>query len=300
MATLVGTPTNMIFLREYQDKFPLSNDVNFFSWFVVGFPISFVLLIVAFYVLKFMFLKKVESITIEKNYFKQQYKKLGDMGFEEKAIAFIFGITSLLWFTRSDIDFEIFKMKGWSNLFPYNDFFHDSTVAIFMSLLLFFIPSKKHKGETLISWQDLSKLPFDIILLFGGGFALAKGFEISGLSNFIAGKLGIVSTVNIYLFILIMCTLITIISEFASNVACIQIMLPILFAIQKNMDIHPLTLMIPATLAASLGFMLPVATAPNTIAFSSKRIKVMDMMKVGFVLNIVGILLILLMTALKL
>ena len=300
MATLVGTPTNMIFLREYQDKFPLSNDVNFFSWFIVGFPISFVLLIVAFYVLKFMFLKKVESITIEKNYFKQQYKKLGDMGFEEKAIAFIFGITSLLWFTRSDIDFEIFKMKGWSNLFPYNDFFHDSTVAIFMSLLLFFIPSKKHKGETLISWQDLSKLPFDIILLFGGGFALAKGFEISGLSNFIAGKLGIVSTVNIYLFILIMCTLITIISEFASNVACIQIMLPILFAIQKNMDIHPLTLMIPATLAASLGFMLPVATAPNTIAFSSKRIKVMDMMKVGFVLNIVGILLILLMTALKL
>lgn len=299
MATLVGTPTNMIFLREYQNKFPLSDDINFFSWFTIAFPISFVLLIVAFYILKLLFLKKVESIHIEKNYFTTEYEKLGKMGFEEKTIAIIFFTTSVLWFTRSDIDFELFKMKGWSNLFPYKEYFHDSTVAIFMSLLLFFIPSKKHKGEALISWQELSKLPFDIILLFGGGFALAKGFDISGLSTWIASKLSIASTVNIYLFILIMCVLITIISEFASNVACIQIMLPILFSIQKNMDAPILMIMIPATLAASLGFMLPVATAPNTIVFSSQRIKVKDMMRVGLILNIVGILMILLFTVLK-
>ncbi|MGB3948016.1 MAG: DASS family sodium-coupled anion symporter [Bacteroidia bacterium] len=299
MATLVGTPTNMIFLREYQDKFPANNDINFFSWFTTAFPISFILLIVAFYVLKFLFLKQVEKIKIEKHYFTTEYKKLGTMGFEEKIIAIVFLITSILWFTRSDIDFGLFKMKGWSSLFPYKEYFHDSTVAIFMALLLFFIPSKKAKGEKLISWQDASKLPFDIILLFGGGFALAKGFDTSGLSNWISFKLNIASSVNIYLFILIMCAIITIISEFASNVACIQIMLPILFAIQKNMDVPVLMIIIPATLAASLGFMLPVATAPNTIVYSSQRIKVKDMMRVGFILNIIGILIILLHTLLK-
>lgn len=292
MATLVGTPTNMIFLREYTEKFPLNNDVNFFSWFMLAFPLSFIFLLVAFGVLKTMFIKKDTVLMLDKVYFLSAYQKLGKMSFEEKAVAIIFSITAILWFTRADIDFGAFKMSGWSNLFPNKDYLQDSTVAIVMAMLLFFIPSKKEKGRALITWDDVTKLPFDIILLFGGGFALAKGFELSGLSTWLGSQLQFTSHTNIYIFILGMCILVTIISEFASNVACIQLMLPILLALQKTMDIHPLMLMIPATLAASLGFMLPVATAPNTIVFGSNRLRVKDMLKAGLVLDIVGIILI--------
>lgn len=292
MATLVGTPTNMIFLREYSEKFPQNHDMNFFSWFIIGLPISFVFLIVAFFVLKKMFIKRDAVLAIDKSYFQEGYKRLGKMTFEEKTVSWIFAITAVLWFTREDIDFGIFKLSGWSNIFASKSFLSDSTVAIFMAILLFFIPSKNEKGRALIVWDDVTKLPFDIVLLFGGGFALAKGCEISGLSGWLAGQLQFTAGTNIYILIFGMCVLITIISEFASNVACIQLMLPILIAIQQTMNIHPLVLMIPATLAASLGFMLPVATAPNTIVFGSKRLRVKDMLRAGFMLDIIGVLLI--------
>ncbi|MDP1747663.1 MAG: SLC13 family permease, partial [Bacteroidota bacterium] len=215
MATLVGTPTNMIFFREYTEKFPLNNDMNFLSWFLIAFPLSFVILLVAFGVLKTMFIKKDTVLLLDKGYFATAYQKLGKMSFEEKVVATIFSITALLWFTRADIDFGVVKMSGWSNLFPNKDYLQDSTVAIVMALLLFFIPSKKEKGRALIIWEDVTRLPFDIILLFGGGFALAKGFELSGLSNWLGSQLQFTSHANIYIFIFGMCILVTIISEFA-------------------------------------------------------------------------------------
>lgn len=292
MATLVGTPTNMIFLREYNDKFAGNNDMNFFVWFKIAFPLALVFLILSFWVIKKIFIKSDMQLAVEKNYFTDAYKRLGKITFEEKAVAVIFICTALLWFTRADIDFGFFKIKGWSNLFPNKEYINDSTVAVFMALLLFFIPSKNEKGKTLISWAEASKLPFDIILLFGGGFALAKGFEISGLSDFIAAQLSFTQGTNLYVFIFFMCVLITIISEFASNVACIQLMLPVLIVVQQTMNIHPLILLIPATLASSLGFMLPVATAPNTIVFGSKRLRVKDMLITGLILDIIGVILI--------
>jgi sodium-dependent dicarboxylate transporter 2/3/5 len=292
MATLVGTPTNMIFLREYTEKFPLNNDMNFFSWFKIGFPLSITFLIVAFFILKFFFIKRDIKLVVDKNYFKEAYQRLGKITYEEKIVAIVFVLTALLWFTRADIDFGFIKMKGWSNLFEKKDFLQDSTVAIFMAILLFIIPSKTEKGRAIIVWEDVAKLPFDIVLLFGGGFALAKGFEVSGLSNWLASQMQFSSHTNVYVLILGMCLLITIISEFASNVACIQLMLPILIAMVHTLDVHPLIILVPATLASSLGFMLPVATAPNTIVFGSKRLLVKDMLKTGLLLDIVGILLI--------
>jgi solute carrier family 13 (sodium-dependent dicarboxylate transporter), member 2/3/5 len=292
MATLVGTPTNMIFLREYTDKFPLNHDMNFLSWFMIGFPVSFVFLILAFFILKKMFIHKQAKLVIEKTFFKDGYKRLGKMNYEERVIFVVFFSTALLWFTRENIDFGSFVLKGWSNLFPSGRFFSDSTVAIFMAVILFLIPSKTEKGRAILIWDDVTKLPFDIVLLFGGGFALAKGFEISGLSDWFAVQLKFSSDTNIYLLIFGMCALVAFISEFASNVACIQLMLPILIAIQNTMNIHPLVLMVPATLASSLGFMLPVATAPNTIVFGSKRLRVKDMLRAGFFLDLLGIILI--------
>jgi sodium-dependent dicarboxylate transporter 2/3/5 len=292
MATLVGTPTNMIFLREYTEKFPQNNDMNFLSWFIIGLPVSFVLLIITFFILKKMFIKKEAKLSIERNFFEDGYKSLGKMNYEEKVVSVIFGCTALLWFTRENIDLGTFVIKGWSNLFPDKRFFTDSTVAVFMAVLLFVIPSRSEKGRALLIWDDVARLPFDIVLLFGGGFALAKGFEISGLTDWLALRLKFSSDTNIYLLIFGMCVLVTVISEFASNVACIQLMLPVLIAIQQTMNIHPLVLMIPATLASSLGFMLPVATAPNTIVFGSKRLRVKDMLRAGFILDLTGIILI--------
>lgn len=292
MATLVGTPTNMIFLREYTEKFPMNNDMNFFAWFKVGFPISLLLLIISFFIIKFMFIKRDMKLAVEKNYFKEAYQRLGVISYEEKIVSVLFILTAVLWFTRVDIDFGGFTMKGWSNLFDKKGYLQDSTVAIFMAILLFIIPSKSEQGRALIIWEDVKRLPFDIVLLFGGGFALAKGFEISGLSNWLASQLHFSAGTNLHLLILGMCVLIAIISEFASNVACIQLMLPILIALIHSMHLNPLLLLIPATLASSLGFMLPVATAPNTIVFGSNRLRVKDMLVTGLIIDIVGIILI--------
>lgn len=301
MATLVGTPTNMIFLREYRDKFPGNNDMSFFDWFSIGFPLSLVFLFIAFAVLKMIFLNKQSKLAIDRSYFRDAYLRLGKMTYEEKTVATVFIVTAVLWFTREDIDFGSFSFSGWASLpvfDSYKQFITDSTVAVVMAILLFLIPSKKEKGRALISWQEASRLPFDIILLFGGGFALAKGFEVSKLSDWLALNLGFAREANIYLFILVMCALVAVISEFASNVACIQLMIPVLLAIQKDMDVHPLMLLVPATLAASLGFMMPVATAPNTIVFGTKRIKVNEMLKAGFLLDAIGVILITLVMAL--
>ncbi|MCG3166203.1 MAG: Sodium-dependent dicarboxylate transporter SdcS [Bacteroidia bacterium] len=294
MATLVGTPPNMIFYRFYTETYPNNHDLDFLSWFKIGFPLSLAFLVVCFFVLKIVFLHNCKTAVLDKTYFRNEYKILGKMSAEEKTVGLIFIITALLWFTRSDIDIGSFKFPGWTNLFGKSEIIQDSTVAVFMALLLFIIPSKNEKSRALITWHEASKLPFDIILLFGSGFAIAKGFEVSGLSSFLASQLTFFKTANIVVIILLICIMITIISEFASNIASIQLALPVLISIQKGLDIHPLLLMIPATFAASLGFMLPVATAPNTIVFGSKRIKVNDMMKAGFFLDLTGILLIVL------
>jgi sodium-dependent dicarboxylate transporter 2/3/5 len=161
-----------------------------------------------------------------------------------------------------------------------------------MAVLLFMIPSRSEKGRAILTWEEAKKLPFDIILLFGSGFALAKGFDVSGLSTWLAGQLSLFQNANIVLIGFSLAVLVCVISEFASNVASIQLMIPVLIVLQQELNVDPLVLMIPATLAASTGFMLPVATAPNTIVFGSGKITVNDMARAGFLMDIAGILLI--------
>lgn len=288
MSTLVGTPTNMIFYRAYQEAYPLQNDLSFISWFKVGFPISILLLFSAWLVLKVKITKKEKEINFDISIFKKAYQDLGKFSNEEKTVAFVFITTALLWFTRADIPLGSFTMKGWSNLFTHPAQMQDSTVAIVCALLLFILPTSE-KGKSILEWKDTTKLPFDILLLFGSGFALAKGFEKSGLSTYLASQLNFLNGVHPLMILLIVCVIITIISEFASNVASIQLALPILIALQNAMHLHPMFLLVPATLAASLGFMMPVATAPNTIVFSSGHIKTSEMGFVGFWVNLIGI-----------
>jgi sodium-dependent dicarboxylate transporter 2/3/5 len=297
MATLVGTPPNMVFVRAYSEAYPDAAPVTFMQWFSIGFPVALLMFVACFLFLRFMFIKsKDTSPLVDKEYFSDAYVRLGKITSEQKIVGAVFSLTAVLWFTRADIQFGSFTLPGWNNLFTNKEFILDSTVAVFMALLLFLIPSKNEPGKNLLNWTEAKKLPFDIILLFGSGFALAKGFEVSGLSDWLAGKLQLFEGYSMIFIVLMIIVLVNIISEFASNVACIQLVLPILIAFQKDLNADPLLLMIPATLAASLGFMLPVATAPNTIVFGCGELSVRDMARAGLWMNLAGILIIWLLT----
>jgi sodium-dependent dicarboxylate transporter 2/3/5 len=292
MATLVGTPTNMIFYSFYNTHFINQTQLVFSTWFLLAFPIALLLVITTYILISYHFKLRKIKIEVQQSYFVEQYQKIGQLSRDEKIVGIIFMITAFLWFSRSDLVIGNFKFLGWSNLFSHKEYIQDSTVAIMMALLLFFIPTAKEKGNTLLSWEDCKKLPLGIMLLFGSGFALAKGFELSGLSLLLAKGLHALNTNHVLLITLGICILITFISEFASNVASIQLALPILLVLSISLKLPALSLMVPATLAASLGFMLPVATAPNTIVYGSGLIKIKDMYKIGFGVNIAGIILI--------
>jgi len=296
MATLVGTPTNMIFYSFYNGNFANQNQLVFSTWFLLAFPIALLLVLVTYFLIRNHFKLQKLKIELTQNYFIDQYQKIGSLTRDEKIVGLIFILTAFLWFSRSDLMIGSFKLKGWSNLFLHQDFIQDSTVAILMATILFFIPSQKAEGTALLSWEDCKKLPLGIMLLFGSGFALAKGFELSGLSHLLALGLHNLNSKHIILITFGICIIITFISEFASNVASIQLALPILLALSVSLNLPALSLMVPATLAASLGFMLPVATAPNTIVYGSGFIKVKDMYSIGLWVNLFGILLIALIT----
>jgi len=292
LATPVGTPPNMYFFKAYKEAFPLATDLNFLKWSAIGYPISFTFLLITFFVLNLYFLRNKVELTIEKSFFQKSYKTLGKFSYEEKWVFGIFVSCILLWFTRADIDFGPFVFKGWNHIFVVPKYVDDAFVALLAAVLLFLIPSKKNAGEALLIWDDAKKLRYDIILMFGSGFALAYGFEVSGLSTWLAGSLHVLKGVHPLLIILGICIIVTIISEFASNIASIQLAIPVMIALQKDLEVAPLLLMMPATFAASLGFMLPVATAANTIVFGTKEIEMRDMLRVGIVLDALGILVI--------
>lgn len=291
MATLVGTPTNLIFYSKFGEFYPNNQQLTFASWLAVGFPVALGLLVFNFLVLRYRYIGSSAKLQFDRRMFATAYEDLGKFSYEEKIITAIGVTTALLWFTRSPIKIGSYSLFGWGSWFP-KDFIQDSTVAIAMALLLFLIPSKQRVGERILHWSDVQRLPFGIVLLFGGGFALAKGFEVSGLDRYLAQQLDFLHEAPPILLLLGVATMVCIISELASNVASIQLVLPILKALQITTGLPPILLMMPATLAASLGFMLPVATAPNTIVFGTGLIELKAMYRVGFWLDIIGIVLI--------
>jgi sodium-dependent dicarboxylate transporter 2/3/5 len=168
----------------------------------------------------------------------------------------------------------------------------DGTVAIAVGLLLFLIPSRSQKGERLMNWETATKLHWGIVILFGGGFALAAGFKESGLSTWIAQHLAILGGVSPVFMVASVSALLTFLTELTSNTATTQIVLPLLGSLAIAIKVNPLLLMIPATLSASCAFMLPVATPPNAIVFGSGEVRMADMMRVGIIMNLVGVVMI--------
>ncbi|MDD3877518.1 MAG: SLC13 family permease [Bacteroidales bacterium] len=296
MATLVGTPPNLSFVRIFHIYFPEAQEISFSMWIMFALPVSAILFGFTWVLLHLMFRpKKGEWLPIDKNTFKFQLESMGQTSFEEKIVFVAFSFLALLWLFRIDLNFGFFVIPGWSNVFPASKFINDGTVAVMMAVILFLIPSKKEKGKMVLDWDTASKLPWHILLLFGGGFALATGFKESGLSLWFGNQLIGIASFHPIIIIFIIAIIITFLTELTSNTATTEMILPVLAGIAISSNINPLLLMIPATMSASMAFMLPVATPPNAIIFGTSRISVGQMARTGLILNLIGAVVITLM-----
>ncbi len=277
MATLIGTPPNLILAGVVQELYGM--EISFLQWFKFGLPISIFLLFICWvYLGRFAFSLNGQKLNGGKAIIEKQIKELGKMGLEEKLVAAVFILTATAWICRS------FLLK---DLISGID---DTIIALIAAVVLFIVPSRK-RGEALLNWPDAVKLPWGILLLFGGGIALAIGFESSGLAAWIGSQMNGLQGAPIFILILIIVAAVNFLTEITSNIATTAILLPILAALAVIVDVHPFLLLAAATLAASCAFMLPVATAPNALVFGSGYIRMSDMMKAGIWLNILSIIL---------
>jgi sodium-dependent dicarboxylate transporter 2/3/5 len=289
IATLVGTPPNLVLLRIFEIHFPEAPEISFAGWITYALPISVLMLLLVWALLGVFFLNE-KSPGIDKEILRKKYEEMGSMTYEQKVVFIVFVSLALLWLFRSDLEFGLFTLPGWSNLFPYPSYLNDGSVATAMSILLFMIPSRADRSTRIMNWDTTKRLPWNIVLLFGGGFALAKGFEISGLSQWLGNQLESAGGLHPLVLIAAVSLLITFLTELTSNTATAQILLPIIASLALATHVHPLLLMMPAALSCSLAFMLPVATPPNAIIFGSGRLRVADMARIGIILNLAGVL----------
>lgn len=292
VGTLVGTAPNLIFQRIFQMNFPDGPQISFSNWLPIGFTISITMLILAWFILTKLYLKKEHQLVIEKNFVIDEYSKLGKTNFEEKVLIIVLLLTGLLWVFRLELNLGFIVIPGWSNLIGLDKYVDDGTVVVLMVLLLFIIPSKTKQGATILDNKLFKKIPWDIVLLFGGGFALAEGFQQTGLSKVIGEQLSVIGHIHPFIIIILICTILTFLTELTSNTATAQTLLPIIAALSVTLEINPLLLMIPATISSSFAFMLPVATPPNAIIFSSGKVAIKDMIKAGILLNLTGIIIV--------
>jgi sodium-dependent dicarboxylate transporter 2/3/5 len=289
IATLIGTPPNLSFTRIFAIYFPQAPEISFASWFTFGLPLSLVFLLIAWFFLTTLFVRRTPAHSTDNPLFKQELRSMGKMAYEEKWVLLLFTLMALLWLFRKNISIGTFTLPGWSGLMPVPHYVDDGTVAILISLLLFVIPSRTKPGDRLMEWTTASHLHWGVILLFGGGFALAAGFKESGLSVWVAERLTGLSGVTPLLLVASTSTLLTFLTELTSNTATTEMVLPLLGSLAVSIRVNPLLLMIPATLSASCAFMLPVATPPNAIVFGSGEVRMGDMIRAGIFLNLIGI-----------
>uniref|UniRef100_G3NAY6 Solute carrier family 13 member 5a n=1 Tax=Gasterosteus aculeatus aculeatus TaxID=481459 RepID=G3NAY6_GASAC len=304
IATLTGTGPNLVLMGQMSQLFPRNGDViNFASWFAFAFPTMMLTLLLAWFWLQFLYVgcnlrrtwgcraPQTEKERAALGAIQDEHLRLGPVTYGEVSVLALLVLMVLLWFTR-DPRF----MDGWStHLFNAKaEFVTDATVALFVAVLLFVLPSKPPHylcpTPALLTWQvTQKKMPWSIVLLLGGGFALAKGSEESGLSRWLGAQMTPLHSIPPWAIAVVLCLLVATFTECASNVATATLFLPILASMSQSIGLNPLYVMIPCTLSASFAFMLPVATPPNAIVFSYGFLKVSDMARTGVVMNVIGV-----------
>ncbi len=289
IATLVGTPPNLSFSRIFAISFPAAPEISFAEWMLFALPVTVVLLAITWVVLALWKGRIADVEPASASMIKFRYTALGPFGFEQRVVLAAFVALAVLWVTRADLDIGGFMFKGWANLFGTPDFINDGTVAVAIGVLLFMVPARSKPGERVMDWETAAKLRWDIVLLFGGGFALAAAFLDSGLAAWFGEELSDVDNVPVVVMVGTISLLVTFVTELNSNTATTETVLPVLAGVASGAGIHPLLMMLPATLAASLAFMMPVATPPNAIVFGSGLIRIPEMVRVGIVLNLIGV-----------
>jgi sodium-dependent dicarboxylate transporter 2/3/5 len=288
MATLIGTPTNLVFKKIYESAFKSGVKINFANWLIFAFPIYLILITAAIVILYLFFKPRKKLEIIDSTFFKIENLKLGKTSYEQKVVLTVFFAFAVLMIFRAPIDIGSFQIPGWSALFYHSDYIIDAVVAAFISIILFIIPSKVNPKKTIMDWETASKIPWGIILLFGGGFALEKGFEVSGLTYWLASKIGLLSGSEMIIVILTTCFIALLITQFIANITVAQALLPLCVALSFSLKINPLLLMIPVTFAASAAFLLPISTPPNAIVFATGQIKMKEMLLPGLLLIVIS------------
>jgi sodium-dependent dicarboxylate transporter 2/3/5 len=282
VATLIGTPTNAVFLSYVKNEMHI--EVSFWQWFAFAFPFAALLMTLCWLLLMRLYppeqtqLNAADYRAVLKNYLE----RLGPMSVAERRLMVLFGVVILSWLTGSLL---------WYRWLPNSN---DVVVAVCGALLLFIVPAGSGKRwEALLDWPTASRVPWGVLFFFGGGLALARGFETSGLAGWLGAQMRGLSDWHPLLMALVVFTVVSFISEIASNIATASIMMPVLAALARAIGLDPFGMLLGAAIAASFGFALPVATAPNTIVFSSGYLNIRDMARAGLCLDFIAVFLLL-------
>ncbi len=283
VGTIIGTPPNTVLVGVVESSF--GQTITFAQWMAFGIPFVVVMLGLCWiYLVRVAFPPELSTLPGGKEFIQREVDQLGKMTKEEFRVAIVFACVALAWILRGFIDIEAL------------DKVHDSTIAIAGALVLFGMPSDFKKGVFLLDWNTAVKIPWGIIILFGGGLALAHGFSTSGLAEWIAQSLTVLEGVHILVMLFGVILLTVMLTEITSNTATATMLMPILSSMAVAMMIHPYALMVSAALAASFAFMLPVATPPNAVVFGSSFITIPQMAKAGIWMNLISVFIITIMT----
>jgi sodium-dependent dicarboxylate transporter 2/3/5 len=281
VATLIGTPPNALLAGFMSETYGVQ--IGFAQWMLLGLPLSLVMLLLCWLMLtRWLFPVAQQELPGARAAIREELRKMGPASIAEKRVAVVFGLTALLWITRPVL----------SSQFPALQL-SDTTIAIVGALSLFFIPNGVRKNGFILTWEYAERLPWGVLLLFGGGLSLAAAVAGSGLAEWIGSELSGLQGWPVFLLVLTVTVLIIFLTELTSNIATAATFLPVVAALAVSLGQNPLLLAIPAMLAASCAFMLPVATPPNAIVFGSGYLTIPQMVRAGIWLNLIGVVVIL-------
>ena len=281
IATVIGTPPNSVLIGFLENEYNI--EISFLKWMTIGLPFSIVMITIVYLVLvKWMYPNRNLQFKASRDVIDTELHKLGKLSAKEKQVLVIFGITVFLWIFRTLINKLLPGLK-----------LSDTIISMVAAVSIFAIPFSFKRGEFILQWKDTEKLAWGILILFGGGLALAKGMSASGIVDLVSNTIAS-SDISILLTASLLILLMLFMTELMSNVALVAVLVPVVAGIAIGLDIPIIYLLIPVTIASSCAFMLPMATPPNAIVFASGYIKVHQMARAGVILNLIAVALLIL------